>query len=137
MTADDVRASTAAAYDQIVDDFVRRNSEVPADFAEFRASFVAEVRRRGRVADLGCGPGRDAAHFLAAGLEVVGVDASRQMALTARRNGVPVAQGDIRCVPLRPGRLDGVWSAASLLHVPRRDVAHTLRSWWMSASELT
>jgi SAM-dependent methyltransferase len=130
MTADDIRASTAAAYDQIADEFVRRNHEVPADFAEFRASFVARVRRGGRVADLGCGPGRDAAHFLAAGLEVVGVDASREMALRVRRNGIPVAQADIRDVPLRPDCLDGIWSAASLLHVPRGDVARTLRSWW-------
>ena len=88
------------------------------------------MRRGGRVADLGCGPGRDAAHFPAAGLDVVGIDASRQMARRAGQNGVPVAQADIRRVPLRPEHLDGVWSAASLLHVPRGDVARTLRSWW-------
>jgi SAM-dependent methyltransferase len=129
MNPDDVRVTTASAYDDIVDDFVRRNRSVPPAFAEYRASFVAAVRNGGRVADLGCGPGRDAAHFLEVGLRVVAVDASRQMARHARGDGVAVAQADIRSVPLRTASLDGIRSAASLLHVPRPDVAHTLRSW--------
>ena len=129
MTADDVRA-TANAYDHIVDDFVRRNTAVPVDFAEFRGSFVAEVRPRGRVADLGCGPGRDAVHFRAARLDVVALDASQQMALRAHRVGAAVARADMRCLPLRRASPDGIWSAASLLHVPRADVARTLRAWW-------
>jgi SAM-dependent methyltransferase len=130
VTADDVRASTANAYDHIVDDFARRNAEVPLDVAEHRASFIAEVRQGGRVADFGCGPGRDAAHFLTVGLDVVAVDASREMTLRTRRAGVPVARADMRFVPLRHGSLDGIWSAASLLHVPRIDVPRTLRAWW-------
>ena len=130
MTADDVRASTTQAYDEIVDDYLRRNRDVHAEYAEFRSSFVAEVRDGGRVADLGCGPGRDAASFLAAGLEVVAVDASREMARRARDTGVAVAQGDLRSVPLRLDSLDGIWSAASLLHVPRAEVPQTLHGWW-------
>jgi SAM-dependent methyltransferase len=130
MTPDDVRATTASTYDRIVDDFVQRNSSVPSDVAEFRASFIDAVRRHGLVADLGCGPGRDAAHFRAEGLEVVGVDTSEQMARRARGADVAVVQADIRRLPLRPERLDGIWSAASLLHVPRADVPRTLRGWW-------
>jgi SAM-dependent methyltransferase len=130
VTADDVRDATTRAYDEIVDDFARRNADVSVDFAEFRASFVADVRDGGRVADLGCGPGRDAAHFLAVGLDVVAVDASRHMTLRARGVGVPAVQADMRTAPLRCESLDGIWSAASLLHVPRVDVPRTLRSWW-------
>jgi SAM-dependent methyltransferase len=133
MSADEVRIATASAYDHIVDDFVRRNDTVPADFAEFRATFVAAVRSAGgdgsRVVDLGCGPGRDAVHFLENALEVAGVDASRQMAMHARGDGVPVVQADLRFVPLRSESLDGIWSAASLLHVPRPEVPATLRGW--------
>jgi SAM-dependent methyltransferase len=130
VTTDDVRHPTARAYDRVVDDYVRRNSEVPQDFAAFRTAFVAEVRPGGRVADLGCGPGRDAGVFRAAGLTVLGVDASQQMARRTRSTGIPVARGDIRRPPLRPACLDGIWSAASLLHVPRGEVAATLRAWW-------
>ena len=128
MATDDVRDPTTRAYDRIVDDFVRRNAVVPAEFAEFRASFVATVREGGRVADLGCGPGRDAAHFLTTGFEVVAIDASRQMTLRAHSAGMPVARADIRFVPMRDESLDGIWSAASLLHVPpRRRAADTAR----------
>jgi len=128
--ADDVRDVTTRAYDEIVDDFVRRNADVPGDFAGFRASFAADVRAGGRVADLGCGPGRDAAHFRTVGLEVVAVDASRQMTLRTHGLGVPVVQADMRFAPLQDESLDGIWSAASLLHVPRVDVPRTLRAWW-------
>lgn len=127
---EDTRAETSSAYDQVVDDFVRRNAGTPAEFAEFRASFVAQVRAGGRVADFGCGPGRDAAQFVAAGLEVVAVDASRQMTLHARSVGVPVVQADIRFVPVCRASVDGIWAAASLLHVPRVEVPATLRQWW-------
>lgn len=130
MTSDDVRVPTAQAYDRVVDDYVRRNSEVPADFARFRDEFARRVPEGGLVADLGCGPGRDAAVLRAAGVAVVGVDASRRMAARTFAARVPATRGDIRRVPLRAGTLDGIWSAAALLHVPREDVAGTLRGWW-------
>ena len=130
VTRDDVRVPTAQAYDRVVDEYVRRNTEVPADFARFRAEFAKAVPAGGRIADLGCGPGRDAARFRAAGLRAVGIDASGRMARCALDDGVPVARADIRLVPLRHGTLDGIWSAASLLHVPRDEVPDTLRSWW-------
>lgn len=129
MTEDDVRVPTTHAYDRVVEDYVRRTRDVPADFAAFRAEFVDRVPVGGRIADLGCGPGRDAALFRAAGLGVVGVDASHRMAERTLAAGIPVARGDIRRAPLRDGSLDGVWSAAALLHVPRDDVASTLRGW--------
>ena len=53
----------------------------------------------------------------------------RQMVLRAHDVGVPVAQGDIRMIPVRPASLDGIWSAASLLHVPRAEVPRTLDAW--------
>lgn len=130
VTGDDVRKRTAHAYDEVVDDYVRRTTDVPADFARFRAEFADAVPEGGRVADLGCGPGRDAAVFRAAGLRAVGVDASRRMTRRALAHGVAVARADIRLAPLRPGSLDGIWSAASLLHVPRGDVPATLHTWW-------
>lgn len=130
VTGDDVLVPTAHAYDGVVDDYVRRNTDVPDDFARFRAEFADAVPAGGRVADLGCGPGRDAVVFRAAGLRAIGVDASRRMAGHALAHGVPTARADIRLLPLRPDSLDGIWSAASLLHVPRGDVPATLRSWW-------
>jgi SAM-dependent methyltransferase len=126
---DDVRLTTAHAYDQIVDEFVRRTNDINADLIEFRSNFVSAVVAHGCVVDVGCGPGRDAVYFDSAGLRVVGLDASTEMARRARSEGVRMVLADIRVTPIRQGSLDGIWSAASLLHVPRGDVPATLRAW--------
>lgn len=43
--------------------------------------------------------------------------------------GVGVDVGDLRMVPLRDARVDGLWFSASLLHVPSDEAPATLRSW--------
>lgn len=129
MHSEDVRVATAKAYDQIVDEFVRRTSDINADLVEFRSNFASGVARHGRVVDAGCGPGRDATYFEEVGLRVVGLDASAGMARHAHRAGHRMVLADMRQMPLRPASLDGIWSAASLLHVPRSEVPATLRSW--------
>lgn len=129
MHSEDVRVATAKAYDQIVDEFVRRTSDINADLVEFRSNFASGVARHGRVVDAGCGPGRDATYFEEVGLRVVGLDASAGMARHAHRAGLRVVLADMRQMPLRPASLDGIWSTASLLHVPRSEVPATLRSW--------
>jgi trans-aconitate 2-methyltransferase len=75
--------------------------------------------------DLGCGTGRDVEHLLAlrTGVEVVGVDASRQMLAEfdqrfIGRDGVRSVHADLTGDPLTPARLglprrvDGVFSVA-------------------------
>lgn len=58
------------------------------------------------------------------GAEVVGLDLSAGMLRTAGLAGV--VQADMRRLPVRTGVLDGVWSQAALLHVPRADVPAAL-----------
>jgi SAM-dependent methyltransferase len=125
----DVRTVTTRAYDEIIEDYVRRTTDLPRDFVRFRSRFVARVRPGGRVADVGCGPGRDALVFREAGLQVVAVDASPRMAAWTRAADTAVALADMRHLPSRHGSLDAIWSAAALLHVPRADVPDTLREW--------
>jgi SAM-dependent methyltransferase len=129
MSLDDVRIATARAYDTIVDEFVRRNTAINADLVEFRHQFLRAVGDGGSVIDVGCGPGRDAIDFASHGLHVIGIDASTNMARYAHSEGVPVVIGDMRAPPVAARSLDGIWSAASLLHVPRADVGATLASW--------
>lgn len=81
------------------------------------------------MADIGCGPGRDASVFVAAGLRVAALDASPGMATRTHSLGTPVALADMRQLPFQAGALDGIWSAAALLHVPRAHVPATLRGW--------
>jgi ubiquinone/menaquinone biosynthesis C-methylase UbiE len=73
------------------------------------------------ILDLGSGPGHDAALLAASGADVVALDpaacllrkASGYTGLAGR-----LVQGDARCLPVADARFDGIWSCASLLHVP-------------------
>jgi SAM-dependent methyltransferase len=117
-----------AAYDLVAASYAKRNAVAAPDHVEHQRAFLAALRGTA-VADAGCGPGRDAAWFAAEGVQAVGFDASVEMLARARAASVPVAHADLRALPVRDGSLDGLWSSASLLHVPREQVPATLRGW--------
>lgn len=72
---------------------------------------------RGRVLDLGCGPGRTAATMAAAGFEVTALDAVPEMvAMAAAHPGVTAKVGSFEDIE---GAYDGIWANFSLLHAPR------------------
>ncbi|WP_171074149.1 class I SAM-dependent methyltransferase [Nonomuraea basaltis] len=126
---DDEIIRTTAGYDRLAPVYAERTENVSAWFLAFRRRFADALPAGGRVADLGCGPGRDAAWFREQGLTVVGIDRSAEMARLAAARGVPAALGDLRRPPLAPGSLAGLWSMAALLHVPAAQTEVTLRAW--------
>jgi SAM-dependent methyltransferase len=79
------------------------------------------------VLEAGCGPGRDARALATYGLPVLGVDISQGMLdeageRTARRlprGAIRYALMDLRALELPNASCRGVWSSASLLHLPR------------------
>jgi SAM-dependent methyltransferase len=91
-------------------------------------AFARRVGGQRLVLDLGCGPGRDIRFLTELGCQVVGLDLSTGMLSQARQRlfGAPLIQADLRYVPLAPDSLDGVWSCASLLHLPRAQLAVAL-----------
>lgn len=69
-----------------------------------------------RVLDLGCGGGRDLAHFAGRGFRCIGLDRDTELARRAAAHaGVPVLQADVEALPLRDASFDAVW-AVGLLH---------------------
>lgn len=117
---------TRQTYDRIAQQYDEKAGAPTPELLAFREGFASRVR--GPVADLGCGPGRDLARMRESGLDVLGIDLSAGMLALARTRG-PVVLGDLRRPPLRPGSLGGIWSSASLLHVPRQDVPAALGTW--------
>ena len=105
-------------------DFYRTNAQTfyertfDLDLSHFYAPFLALIPAGGAILDAGCGSGRDARAFLARGYEVSAFDATPELAtLAAKLTGleVPVMQfADMRY----QAAFDGIWSCASLLHVP-------------------
>ena len=78
--------------------------------------------------DLGCGAGQDSRYLDLLGHRVIGLD--RTMPLlkfaTVRTPSVPLVLADMRSLPLRAGSLNGIWAAASLIHLPKRAVPSVL-----------
>jgi ubiquinone/menaquinone biosynthesis C-methylase UbiE len=96
-------------------------------FAALETSFDAALPSGAVVADMGCGPGLDAARWANRGHRVVGLDLSAGMLAVAReRLAGRLVQADLRANPFGDGRFDGIWCVAALLHVPEVDTVTVL-----------
>lgn len=85
----------------------------------------------GHILDIGCGTGKDAELFLDGGHQYTGIDASLGMLQIARRSlpqvkFVKMNMRDLAAV-FPPQYFDGFWASASLLHIPKIDMADVLR----------
>lgn len=128
MTDDDHVGSARAVYDASADRYVElvgtelhEATEGPIDQALLLA-FVELVTARTitRVADLGCGPGRVAAFLARQGLEVIGVDVSREMLAHARSAHPAIAfeEGRLHALPIAKASLAGAVCWYSIIHMP-------------------
>ena len=80
------------------------------------------------VLDLGCGAGQDSRYLAKLGHRVIGLDRTMPLLQFAKRRApsVPFLLAEIRALPIRTGSLDGIWAAASLIHLPKRTVPNVL-----------
>ena len=117
---------TRAAYDAIAPAYLKG----AADRRRLRSrmeSFAAQLSERGPLLDLGAGPGWDAAELVGLGAQVIALDFSAAMLRVAReRYPGPRVQSDMRRLPFRDASFAGVWANASLLHIPREELAQVL-----------
>jgi SAM-dependent methyltransferase len=116
--------SSVSWYDRNTQDYIERTQSV--DLSHLHEKFLALIPDHGRILDAGCGSGRDSLIFRDLGYDVVPVDASRSMvnhvsellgteALHLRHQEVAFVE-----------EFDGVWSMASLLHVPHSELPDVL-----------
>ncbi|MFJ3285484.1 class I SAM-dependent methyltransferase [Streptomyces sp. NPDC086669] len=71
------------------------------------------------VLDAGCGSGRDYIEFSSRGVDVMGVDLSIGLLKLAEEAGCrKLAMSDLRKLPVQDASFAGVWSCASLVHMP-------------------
>jgi SAM-dependent methyltransferase len=121
-----------ATYDRIARDYAENQKQHVSSgeslFSTLEATFLSKVPISGLVADVGCGPGFDAARFTTGGLRTIGIDLSAGMLDVASQVlAGRLVQADMRVLPIRSGQLDGIWCVASLLHVPDVDTIRVLR----------
>ena len=91
------------------------------------AEWLKLLPARALLLDLGCGGGQDARYLRTIGYKVVGLDRTLPLLQFAKRRvpSLPLLLADMRRLPIRTGSLDGIWAAASLVHLPKataRDV---------------
>lgn len=117
--------ATAEAYAGAVGTAIGPATEGPIDRALLAAFVELLDDRRGElVADVGCGPGRVAAYLAAHGMNVIGIDVSRQMLTVARRAypGIAFEEGRLAALPLATRSLAGLVSWYSIIHTPPEDL---------------
>lgn len=89
--------------------------------------FIEMLRPGDRVLDAGCGAGRDLLALRQAGMTAIGLDLSPSLATIARsHSGCEVVVGDLRDPPFEDSSFEGLWAAASLLHLTRTEIPHVL-----------
>jgi SAM-dependent methyltransferase len=83
---------------------------------------------RAVLLDLGCGAGQDSRYLTKLGHRVIGLDRTMPLLQFAKLQApfVPFLLADMRALPIRSGSLDGIWAAASLIHLQKRTVTSIL-----------
>lgn len=128
MTDSDFLTTTRTFYDAVAEDYATlfQDELVNRPLERAMLSVFAELvqesgaGRDGRVADLGCGPGRTTGRLASLGLNVFGLDLSESMLAIARREnpGLRFEQGSMLELDLADGALAGALSFYSSIHTP-------------------
>lgn len=113
-------------YNNHADDFFAGTNEV--DMTDVYQRFLPLIPTGGSILDAGCGSGRDARAFMDLGYRVDAFDASSELVDLANRvNGVPATVATFETY-ISGDLYDGIWACASLLHVPSKNLALTIRN---------
>ena len=113
--------ASADAYVQFVGVEISMATEGSIDRALLHAFVdMANAANSGRIADVGCGPGRVAAFLARLGVDVIGFDVSTAM-LNIARNAHPAInfeQGQLAALPVPDASLIGAVCWYSIIHTP-------------------
>ena len=122
---DDVAADLRAFYDQ--DAHRRAGRELHGPRLEYRARFLDALGASPcSVLEVGCGPGKDAQVFVAAGHRYAGLDLSAVHARYTVEGGSPALQGSLMALPIADDAVDAAWSMSTYMHVPDADIEAAL-----------
>lgn len=117
-------AETLLYYEKNAESF--SDTTVGVDMEDIRFRFLKELPEGAYILDLGCGSGRDTKVFLEKGYRVDASDGSAELCKKASAlTGIPV-----KCMLFQELEAvdvyDGIWACASILHLPKKDLADVL-----------
>ncbi len=113
--------NTLDYYNQNADAFVEGTASV--DFKEIQNKFLCRLKTDARILDFGCGSGRDTKYFLEQGYRTDAIDGSEELCIRASQlTGIEVKH--VLFQQFESDEMyDGVWACASILHVPKAELA--------------
>jgi ubiquinone/menaquinone biosynthesis C-methylase UbiE len=116
-SADYIQTCYDAVAREYADRFAGELRHKPLD-REMLSRFATEVRGRGEVCDLGCGPGQTTAYLHGCEVRVCGLDVSAELLREASRRhpGVAFEQGDMLALPRADGTVAGVVAFYAIVH---------------------
>ena len=125
---------TTATYNQIARDYAERDKSPDVDekfiVQDGIDAFISVLPPHGKVLDIGVGAGRDSRYLYKHGLNVTGIDSSKEMINLSKVSepGIHYIQMDMEEISLAANSFDGVWANASLHHIPKSHLATVLQS---------
>lgn len=121
------KEATKNSYEATAEEFTR-NIENLAPMQSIER-FLKLLPAKPKIIDIGCGPGRDAKIFTEKGASVLGVDFCQNLIDIAKVRA-PLAQFqlmDIETGNFPNAAFDGVWSACTLSHIPKKNLSAVLK----------
>ena len=99
---------------------------------EVLTRFADQTRTRGRVCDIGCGPGHVTRFLHDLGVSVFGVDLSPAMLTEARRRspGLEFREGNMLALDLAPNSLAGIVAFYAIVNLPQQRLATVFGQMW-------
>jgi len=129
---DDITPSIRESYDRLAEEYARRIfnelQHKPLD-RELLNRFAADVRGRGNVCDMGCGPGHVAQYLHEAGTAVFGLDLSPGMLQHARRLNPAILfhEGNMMALDLPDEMLAGITAFYAIVNIPKESLPLVFR----------
>lgn len=118
-------ARTIDTYNKLAKEYDEETAEFWDNFPRTFINNFAELAK-GRVLDIGSGPGREALIFKEKGLDVTCLDASEAMVKISTEKGLRSILGNFFAMPFQDGEFDGAWAYTSLLHARKADAVKAM-----------
>lgn len=119
-----MKDTTLDWYKENLNVFIDRTSQT--DMSQLYNVFMFHVVPGGRIMDLGCGAGKASLYFIEHGFDVLPVDGCKEMCDAATIRTGRKARNLLFDELDYENEFDGIWACASLLHVPKAEMAQVL-----------
>lgn len=117
-----------AGYEKIAKKYTQLYFNDKSDLG-FLKKYISYLPSKGKVLDIGCGPGTFTQHFYNQGFIVEGIDLSKTMIKIAQKKlpEVKFRLTDMRQLDYQSNTFDGVFAAYSIIHIHSKEITMTLK----------